>query len=497
MTTHSNTSQGLTNSYNRAKFARRALVAAITTVSLSAYADQSITAMSVTQPDVATTQLRLDFDGLPVTPEAYQLDNPPRLVLDFKNIENGLPNRQNTMNQGVISNVTTLSGDETTRLIVGLNDVAHPSVNTQFAGDALLVNIGDPNATAPATMVASNPVITESPITSQQAYVADTIITPEPVYVQEPVVINDPVIIAENSARPDPVVVVQPPPEEMVVRVNPLLNPAYATPTRVSASYAGLTSVNYSGNAQSGNISIGIANESIPVDIQRQGNSIVVRMTGATVPSNLVQQQNVSGGLVSSVSARNNGRNGVVTIDMADDFEYQAYQSGTQVNISVKPPELLREPTLEEKVYSGEPLSVDFQNVEVRSVLHLISQFTEMNIVASDGVQGNITLNLINVPWDQALDIILKSKNLGMRANGNVILVAPATELAEQEAAELEAQQRVDTFLPLRTEYIRLSYAKAEDVLTLISQGRSSNTGVGRNRDSGSLLSELGTVTVD
>ena len=497
MTTHSNTSQGLTNSYNRAKFARRALVAAITTVSLSAYADQSITAMSVTQPDVATTQLRLDFDGLPVTPEAYQLDNPPRLVLDFKNIENGLPNRQNTMNQGVISNVTTLSGDETTRLIVGLNDVANPSVNTQFAGDALLVNIVDPNATAPATMVASNTVITESPITSQQAYVADTVITPEPVYVQEPVVINDPVIIAENSARPDPVVAVQPPPEEMVVRVNPLLNPAYATPTRVSASYAGLTSVNYSGNAQSGNISIGIANESIPVDIQRQGNSIVVRMTGATVPSNLVQQQNVSGGLVSSVSARNNGRNGVVTIDMADDFEYQAYQSGTQVNISVKPPELLREPTLEEKVYTGEPLSVDFQNVEVRSVLHLISQFTEMNIVASDGVQGNITLNLINVPWDQALDIILKSKNLGMRANGNVILVAPATELAEQEAAELEAQQRVDTFLPLRTEYIRLSYAIAEDVLTLISQGRSSNTGVDRNRDSGSLLSERGTVTVD
>ncbi len=147
MTTHSNTSQGLTNSYNRAKFARRALVAAITTVSLSAYADQSITAMSVTQPDVATTQLRLDFDGLPVTPEAYQLDNPPRLVLDFKNIENGLPNRQNTMNQGVISNVTTLSGDETTRLIVGLNDVANPSVNTQCAGDAVVVKTVDPNAT--------------------------------------------------------------------------------------------------------------------------------------------------------------------------------------------------------------------------------------------------------------------------------------------------------------------------------------------------------------
>ena len=149
---------------------------------------------------------------------------------------------------------------------------------------------------------------------------------------------------------------------------------------------------------------------------------------------------------------------------------------------------------------------MEFQDVEIRSVLDILAQFTEMNIVASDSVAGNITLRLINVPWDQALDIILKSKNLGKRENGNVILVAPSTELAEQEARELEAQQAVQSYAPLRTEYIRLSYAKAQDVLTLISQGSGSSgsSGIGgtsgltnRGNDNNTLLSDRGTVTID
>ncbi|MGP4953548.1 secretin N-terminal domain-containing protein, partial [Psychrobacter sp. T6-1] len=182
----------------------------------------------------------------------------------------------------------------------------------------------------------------------------------------------------------------------------------------------------------------------------------------------------------------------------------------------VKEPEMLREPTLEERVYTGEALSMEFQDVEVRSVLDILAQFTDMNIVASDSVAGNITLRLINVPWDQALDIILKSKNLGKRENGNVILVAPSTELAEQEARELAAQQAVKAYAPLRTEYIRLSYARAEDVFNLISQGSGStgnnniggainnnigannNIGIGnRFEDNSTLLSPRGTVTID
>src|SRR5690606_2097306 len=267
-------------------------------------------------------------------------------------------------------------------------------------------------------------------------------------------------------------------------------------------SYDGLTAVNFTaGNDGGGNVSIALANEAIPVDVQRQGNKLVVRLTGSTVPRNLLRRLNVNSGLVDSIDTKNQGQNGVITINVKEDFEYQAYQSGNQLNINIRKPELLREPTLEEKVYTGEALSMEFQDVEIRSVLDILAQFTEMNIVASDSVAGNITLRLINVPWDQALDIILKSKNLGKRENGNVILVAPSTELAEQEARELEAQQAVESYAPLRTEYIRLSYAKAADVLTLISQGSgstgSSGTGNANSVDNNTLLSNRGTVTVD
>ncbi|HAV47657.1 MAG TPA: type IV pilus secretin PilQ, partial [Psychrobacter sp.] len=298
-------------------------------------------------------------------------------------------------------------------------------------------------------------------------------------------------------------VATQAPADTMVVRVNPLLSPQLAA-SQVSKqySYDGLTAVNFTkGNDGGGNVSIALANEAIPVDVQRQGNKLVVRLTGSTVPRNLLRRLNVNSGLVDSIDTKNQGQNGVITINVKEDFEYQAYQSGNQLNINIRKPELLREPTLEEKVYTGEALSMEFQDVEIRSVLDILAQFTEMNIVASDSVAGNITLRLINVPWDQALDIILKSKNLGKRENGNVILVAPSTELAEQEARELEAQQAVESYAPLRTEYIRLSYAKAADVLTLISQGSgstgSSGTGNANSVDNNTLLSNRGTVTVD
>ena len=289
----------------------------------------------------------------------------------------------------------------------------------------------------------------------------------------------------------------------MVVRVNPLLSPQLAA-SQVSKqySYDGLTAVNFTaGNDGGGNVSIALANEAIPVDVQRQGNKLVVRLTGSTVPRNLLRRLNVNSGLVDSIDTKNQGQNGVITINVKEDYEYQAYQSGNQLNINIRKPELLREPTLEEKVYSGEALSMEFQDVEIRSVLDILAQFTDMNIVASDSVAGNITLRLINVPLEQALDIILKSKNLGKRENGNVILVAPSTELAEQEARELEAQQAVESYAPLRTEYIRLSYAKAADVLTLISQGSGSSGGSGtgntNSTDNNTLLSNRGTVTVD
>ncbi|MGE6389720.1 type IV pilus secretin PilQ [Psychrobacter pacificensis] len=491
MTVRNNKVMMMSNRVSSA-FAISALAVSMVAVSSSAHAAQRINNVSVVQTAPAVTQMRLGFTGLPVLPAAYELDDPSRLVLDFEQVQNGLASRFNEYNIGMVNDVTTLSSDSTTRLIVGLKQSGN--YTTAIEGNELLLTITDPD----------RPVITSDPVqdvlNNSSGITTTAVVTP--------IVETSTVPVAAVSTNNTVVVENEVPADTMVVRVNPLLNPQLAS-AQVSKqySYDGLSAVNFSaGNDGGGNVSMVLANEAIPVDVQRQGNKLVVRLTGSTVPRNLLRRLNINSGLVSSIDTKNQGQNGVITINMFDDYEYQAYQSGNQLNISISKPELLREPTLEERVYSGEPLSMEFQDVEIRSVLDILAQFTEMNIVASDSVAGNITLRLINVPWDQALDIILKSKNLGKRENGNVILVAPSTELAEQEARELEAQHAVQSYAPLRTEYIRLSYAKAQDVLTLISQGSGSSgsSGIGgtsgltnRGNDNNTLLSDRGTVTVD
>ena len=488
MTVRNNKIMMMSNRVSSA-FAIPALAISMVAINSSTHAAQRINNVSVVQTAPAVTQMRLGFVGLPVLPAAYQLDDPSRLVLDFEQVQNGLASRFNEYNIGMVNDVTTLSSDSTTRLIVGLKQAGN--YTTAIDGNDLLLTLTDP----------SRPVITNDPIqdvlNDNNAITTTAIVTP--------IVETNSVAVApvRTIATSTAVIHKQAPTDTMVVRVNPLLNPQLAA-SQVSKqySYDGLTAVNFSaGNNGGGNVSIALANEAIPVDVQRQGNKLVIRLTGSTVPRNLLRRLNINSGLVSSIDTKNQGQNGVITINMTEDYEYQAYQSGNQLNVSISKPELLREPTLEERVYSGEALSMEFQDVEIRSVLDILAQFTDMNIVASDSVAGNITLRLINVPWDQALDIILKSKNLGKRENGRVILVAPATELAEQEARELEAQQAVESYAPLRTEYIRLSYAKAQDVLTLISKGRGSsggsNTGNANSSANNTLLSNRGTVTVD
>ena len=490
MTARNNRVMMMSNRVSSA-FAISALATSMVAISSSAYADQRINDISVVQTSPAVTQMRLGFAGVPVLPAAYQLDNPSRLVLDFEQVQNGLNSRFNNYDVGMVKDVTTLNSDSTTRLIVGLKQAGN--YTTAIDGKDLLLTITDPNRSVatndPIQAVLNNTNMTTTAVVTPIVETSTVAVTP----------IRTQNITTQNQL----------PDDTMVVRVNPLLDPRLAnTQVNKQYSYDGLTALNFAaGGDGGGSVSIALANDAIPVDVQRQGNKLVVRLTGSTVPRNLLRRLNINSGLVESIDTKNQGQNGTVTINMNGDYEYQAYQSGNQLNIGIRKPELLREPTLEEKVYSGEALSMEFQDVEIRSVLDILAQFTDMNIVASDSVAGNITLRLINVPWDQALDIILKSKNLGKRENGNVILIAPSTELAEQEAKELQAQQAVESYAPLRTEYIRLSYAKAADVLTLISQGNGSSGGNSNNNlggtttnnleDNTTLLSSRGTVTVD
>lgn len=457
-------------------------------VSSSVFAADTIRNISVTTPSAVLTELNIDFANSAVTPTAYELASPTRLVLDFPNVNNQIASRMQTYNQGYVKNITTLTNDSMTRMIIELSNQA--TFSTRVINNRLVVSM-QPKTTAATNPAIVTPVVT-TPVVSQPAVVtpaavvteaAPVIATPPPVVVQTP----PPVAVVTQTPK------VAPPANTMVVKVNPLLNPAAAVVQQYN--YDGLAAINFNGTSNGGgNISVNLVNDSIPVDVQRMGDELVIRLTGATIPSRLQKQMTVGNGLVRDVIATNQGRNGVIRVAMTGDYDYKAFQTGNQLNINIDPPKRLREPTLEERTYSGAPLSLEFQDVSVRTILEVLAQHTNTNIVASDSVSGNITLRLINVPWDQALDIILKSKNLDKRVNGNVIWVAPAAELAKQEADELKAQQEKKVLDPLRTEYIRLNYAKAENVRTLIEAGRATSD---RSSGSSSLLTDRGTVTID
>ncbi len=459
-------------------------------VSSSVFAADTIRNISVTTPSAMLTELNIDFANSAVTPTAYELASPTRLVLGFPNVNNQISSRMQTYNQGYVNNVTTLTNDSMTRMIIELSNQA--TYSTRVVNNRLVVSMQPKGSTSAVTTVATNPaivtpVVTSPVVVSQPAVVvtepAPVIVTPPPVVVQTP----PPVAVVTQTTK------AAPPANTMVVKVNPLLNPAAAVVQQYN--YDGLAAINFNGTSNGGgNISVNLVNDSIPVDVQRMGDELVIRLTGATIPSRLQKQMTVGNGLVRDVIATNQGRNGVIRIAMTGDYDYKAFQTGNQLNINIDPPKRLREPTIEERTYSGAPLSLEFQDVSVRTILEVLAQHTNTNIVASDSVSGNITLRLINVPWDQALDIILKSKNLDKRVNGNVIWVAPAAELAKQESDELKAQQEKKVLDPLRTEYIRLNYAKAENVRTLIEAGRATSD---RSSGNTSLLTDRGTVTID
>ena len=459
-------------------------------VSSSVFAADTIRNISVTTPSAMLTELNIDFANSAVTPTAYELASPTRLVLDFPNVNNQISSRMQTYNQGYVNNVTTLTNDSMTCMIIELSNQA--TYSTRVVNNRLVVSMQPKGSTSAVTTVATNPaivtpVVTSPVVVSQPAVVvtepAPVIVTPPPVVVQTP----PPVAVVTQTTK------AAPPANTMVVKVNPLLNPAAAVVQQYN--YDGLAAINFNGTSNGGgNISVNLVNDSIPVDVQRMGDELVIRLTGATIPSRLQKQMTVGNGLVRDVIATNQGRNGVIRIAMTGDYDYKAFQTGNQLNITIDPPKRLREPTIEERTYSGAPLSLEFQDVSVRTILEVLAQHTNTNIVASDSVSGNITLRLINVPWDQALDIILKSKNLDKRVNGNVIWVAPAAELAKQEADELKAQQEKKVLDPLRIEYIRLNYAKAENVRTLIEAGRATSD---RSSGNTSLLTDRGTVTID
>ncbi|MFM2399710.1 MAG: hypothetical protein RL341_1867, partial [Pseudomonadota bacterium] len=226
------------------------------------------------------------------------------------------------------------------------------------------------------------------------------------------------------------------------------------------------------GNEGEGRVVIDLPDSQTPVDIRQQGQTVVVDFIKTTLPDNLRRQFDASdfGTPVQRFRPFANGENVRMVIEPRGMWEHSAYQSDTQLVIDVRP--IKEDPNKliqgSRQGYKGERLSLNFQNVDVRSLLQVIADFTNLNIITSETVQGNITLRLKDVPWDQALDIILQTKGLDMRKNGNVILVAPKDELATKEKLELEQKSQIADLEPIRSEVFQLSYQKAEEVKKMI-----------------------------
>ena len=221
-----------------------------------------------------------------------------------------------------------------------------------------------------------------------------------------------------------------------------------------------------------GRVIVDLSSASTGIDIRQQGKTILVDFINTSIPRNLVRRLDVIDFAtpVRFVDVLDQGANTRLIIEPKGLWEYSAYQTDTQFIVEIKP--LKEDPNkMVQGVigYGGEKLSLNFQNVEVRAVLQVIADFTGLNIITSDTVGGSLTLRLKDVPWDQALDIILQAKGLSKRKNGNVVLIAPSDELATKEKLALEASQQISELEPLRTESFQLSYTKADDVKKLVS----------------------------
>lgn len=220
-----------------------------------------------------------------------------------------------------------------------------------------------------------------------------------------------------------------------------------------------------------GRVVVDLSDSSTGIDIRQQGQNLIVDLLKTQIPDNLRRRYNVVDFAtpVQTVSAMQQGENARLIISPRGQWEHNAYQSESQFVVEVKPVAADPSGRAKKGVYTGEKLSLNFQNVEVRAVLNVIADFTDLNIITSDTVTGNITLRLKDVPWDQALDIILQTRGLDKRQNGNVIWIAPRDELATREKLALESAAQITELEQTRTESFQMNYQKAADVQKLLS----------------------------
>jgi type IV pilus assembly protein PilQ len=355
------------------------------------------------------TEVKLKFDGIPPTPKGYSIDKPARISLDLDGVKNDLKTRYHNIGNGNAQSLTVINAQGRTRLIFNLLNMV--PYTTQINGDEMVVRLGEASV---------SPVVDRS---------------------------------SEGA-------------------INNI--PASSSQSTVSASdNVSVTGIDFRrGVKGDGQVLVTLSDPKVNMDMTEEGGYIKLRLPNVKLPENLRRRLDVTDFATPVVRVDATIDNGgtLITIKPHGRYDYLAYQTNNQLTVSVEKitSDEAAKRQKDKFPYTGAKLSLNFQDIEVRSVLQLIADFTGLNLVASDTVKGRITLRLQNVPWDQALDLVLKTKGLDKRKVGNVLLVAPADEIAAREKLELQTSKQVAELAPVKLEIIQVNYAKAKDIVKLL-----------------------------
>lgn len=368
-------------------------------------------------------ELTLRLSDTAPQPLTFTVDNPARIALDLPDTSVAMPSRRIDVKQGVLDTVNVAEASGRTRVVLNVDSLV--PYETRLQGNSIIVTLG----------------------ASGSQSVGST---------------QGPAVAASSS------------------------------PSRAAAAVSGTRAVSNidfrRGSDGSGRIIVELTDAKVPADLRQEGGRIVVNFAKTTLPEALMQRLDVVDFAtpVNSVDALRVGDGTRLVIAASGDYEQLAYQSDNIYTIEIKPVVKLPPELQDKKEYTGERLTLNFQDIETRAVLQLLADTSGQNMVITETVGGNVTLRLQNVPWDQALDIVMRTKGLGMRKEGNVMLIAPEAELAAREKEVLAARKEVQELAPLRSEFLQVNYAKAGDLAALIKSGNNN-----------SLLSSRGSVAID
>jgi type IV pilus assembly protein PilQ len=378
--------------------------------------------------------IRLEFaEPLAALPAGFVLQSPARVALDLPGVVNATGRALQEINQGNLRSVALAQAGDRTRLVLNLKQATR--YRAEIEGKTLVVTLDPVQVTAaPAAAPAG----------------------------------------VRASAEP--------------------LHFADSRNTRAEA----LRDIDFRrGKDGAGRVVVDLPSNQVGVDIRQQGQNLVVEFLRSNVPDGLRRRLDVTdfGTPVQAVSTTQVGDRVRMTIEPRGNWEHSAYQSDNQFVLEVRPVKVDPQKLTAGPGFGGDKLSLNFQSIEVRALLQVIADFTNFNIVTSDTVTGNVTLRLKDVPWDQALDIIMQAKGLGVKKTGNVLWVAPKDELAAKEKSELEAKAQVADLEPMRTQSFQLNYTKAEDIAKSLSGQQSTSTAAsGASTSATRLLSKRGSV---